>query len=105
MSSTFEAETLSLTEAMDRSLLVKDQFMKLTGLPKNLIKIEILTDCNDTVESVYSTKQNPKGGRILVEIAKVKEAMERGEVESVKWIPTQDMLADVLTKRGVRKET
>ena len=30
--------------------------------------------------------------------------MERGEVESVKWIPTQDMLADVLTKRGVKKE-
>ena len=63
----------------------------------------MITDCNDTVESVYSTKQNPKGGRILVEIAKIKEAIERKEIERVKWVPTQSMLADVLTKRGVNK--
>ena len=85
---------------MDKSLLIRDQLLKLSGFPSELIKIEILTDCNDTVESVYSTKQNTKGGRILVEIAKVKEAIERKEIERIKWIP---MLADVLTKRGVNK--
>ena len=59
-SSTFEAETLALTEAMDKTLLIKDQLVKLACVPESVIKVEILTDCNDTVESVYSTKQNPK---------------------------------------------
>ena len=71
--SSYEAETLALIEAMDRSLLLKDQFIKLIAVPKKLIHVEILTDCNDTVESVCSTKQNPKGGRILVEIAKLRK--------------------------------
>ena len=88
---------------MDKSLLIRDQLLKLSGFPREIIKIEILTDCNETVESVYSTKQNTKGGRILVEIAKIKEAIERKEIERIKWIPTQSMLADVLTKRGVNK--
>ena len=61
VSSTYEAETLALTEAMDRTLLLKDQFIKLMAVPEKLIHVEILSDCNDTVESVYSTKQNPKG--------------------------------------------
>ena len=39
----------------------------------------------------------------MVEIAKVKEAIERKEIERIKSIPTQSMLADVLTKRGVNK--
>ena len=41
--------------------------------------------------------ENSKGQRSYRD-----SVLERGEVQIVKWIPTQDLLADVLTKRGLR---
>ena len=35
-----------------------------------------------------------------IDIAKVREMLEKRELEELKWLPTDIMLADGLTKRG-----
>jgi hypothetical protein len=39
------------------------------------------------------------------EIAGVKESIEEGLIEEVKWVPGASMLADILTKQGVKSES
>ena len=38
-----------------------------------------------------------------IDSAKIREMLERKEVENIQWISTDLQLADVLTKRGVAK--
>ena len=48
---------------MDGSLLARDRMWKLTGMPESLLGLEVLTDCNDTVESVCGPERGSKGWR------------------------------------------
>ena len=102
--STYESETLALSEAVEEAMVLKDQLIKLTNIPKELIKIESLCDCRDTVAAIYSTKTT-KGGRVQIDIARIQQLVEEGEVERVKWIPTVKQIADSLTKEGAAKES
>ena len=101
--STFEAECLAVAEALEEALVLKDQIMKITGVPKDMLLIECFCDCNDAVAAFYSSKQNQRGGRVQIDSAKIREMLERKEVENIQWISTDLQLADVLTKRGVAK--
>ena len=76
----------------------------MTNIPEELIKIESLCDCRDTVAAIYSTKTK-KPGRTQVDIAAIQQMVERGEVERIKWIPTVKQIADSLTKEGAAKES
>ena len=100
VSSTHEAESLALAEALEESLVIKDQIMSLTGIPGDLISVEAFVDNNDAVSSFNSSKQNHKGGRIQIDAAKVREMLETGEVKSVQLISTSVQIADSFTKKG-----
>ena len=76
----------------------------ISGIPKELIKIQAYCDNKDTVEQVRSTKQDPKAKRIAADIAKIKEMIQTREVSTLDWVPSQQQLADALTKRGAAKE-
>ena len=98
--STYEAETLALLAALEDAIMLKLKLTQITGFPENLIKIEAFCDCNDTVEAIRSTKQNNKSVLVQADIAKIKQLVERKQVNTINWIPTQHQLADCLTKRG-----
>ena len=72
----------------------------LNSRPESMIKVEAFCDCNDTVEAIRSTKQNNKSVLVQADIAKIKQLVERKQVNTINWIPTQHQLADCLTKRG-----
>ena len=103
VTSTFEAETLALSEALDRAVVIRQQILAMMNMPEELLKIEAFSDCNDCVTAVHSTKQVQRKDRIRLDLHKVKEMIQDKRVESVTWVPTEFQLADIFTKRGVSK--
>ena len=101
--STYEAESLAVADALEEALVIKDQLMKLTGIPKDMLLIECFCDCADAVAAFQSSKQNARGGRVQIDSARVREMLERGEVHSIQWVHSDLQLGDIFTKRGVAK--
>ena len=106
VTSTYDAETISLELGLEEAIVIKEQLIKLTGFEEDLIKVEAYVDCRDTYEAIMSNKQFPKGSRLAsIEIAKIKEMLEKKQIHQVSWIDTAHQMADILTKRGVGSET
>ena len=106
VTSTYDAETISLELRLEEAIVIKDQLIKLTGFDEDLIRVEAYVDCRDTYEAIISKKKFPKGSRLAsIEVAKVKEMLEEKRVHQVNWVDTAHQMADVLTKRGVGSET
>ena len=98
VTSTFDAETIALELGLEEAIVIKDQLIKMTNLDERLIKIEAFVDCRDTYEAVISHKQFPKGSRLAsLEVAKLKEMLETGQVDRISWLDSEHQLADVLT--------
>ena len=102
VSSTLAAEMLALTNALDAAVGTRDQIFDISAGKINL-KIKALTDNKSARDTIYSEKANDQK-RLRAEIAAVKELLERREIEEVRWVPGQYMLADVLTKKGVKRQ-
>ena len=58
MTSTYDAETISLELGLEEALIIKDQIRKMTGFGEELIKVEAFVDCRDTFEG-NSTSNHP----------------------------------------------
>ena len=106
VASTYDAETLALTTALEEAIFIRDQISKMVGLKEKDIRIEAFSDCNDTVEAVLANKPLPNRNSRLaaLEIARIKEMRELEMLHSINWVPTTLMLADALTKKGVNIE-
>ena len=106
VASTYDAETLALTTALEEAVFIRDQISKMVGLKEADIRIEAFSDCNDTVEAVLANKPLPNRNSRLaaLEIARIKEMRELNMLHSINWVPTTLMLADALTKKGVNIE-
>ena len=100
VSSTHEAESLSLAEGLEEALVLKDQIVRMTGIPENLCLIECYIDNQDAVSSFNSSKQNQKGGRIQIDAAKVREMLETKAVHSIQLVSNTVQVADAMTKKG-----
>ena len=106
VTSTYDAETISLELGLEEAIVIKDQLVKMTGFDTDLINIEAYVDCKDTYEAIISNKKFPKGSRLAsIEVAKIKEMIEEKQIQNVSWVDTSHQMADILTKRGVGTET
>ena len=100
--STLAAELLSLATAIDSAIGTRDQLCEMTAGQVNL-KIKAITDNRSARDTIYSEKANDQK-RLRAEIAGIKESIETGLLEEVKWVPGVSMLADILTKQGVKSD-
>ena len=73
------------------------------GIPDKMIKIEVFSDSQDAVASFNSSKPGHRGGRIQIDIARVRNMIEEGVLDNVNFIGTMMQLSDALTKRGAAK--
>ena len=64
---------------------------------KKRIKVRLFTDSEPTLESIASSKQVERK-TLRPTIVDLKERLVDRDIHSYSWLPTQDMLADVLTK-------
>jgi hypothetical protein len=70
---------------------------KVTSDAANII---VCTDSKSLIESLKSTKQVDEAPMRL-NVARLKDMKEKGDIMEFKWVPTEDMLADALTKQRV----
>ena len=94
--STLAAEALALGEAGDAAMFIS-KFLSDVSL-KYVPKIRCFSD-NKSKINIMSTKSVAER-RLRIDIAILKEMLEKTEIESIIWVPTNLRLAYVLTKRG-----
>jgi len=58
------------------------------------------TDLESLIESLNSTKQVDEAPMRL-NVARLKDMRDKGDIQEFMWVPTKDMLADALTKQRV----
>ncbi|CAL4101841.1 unnamed protein product, partial [Meganyctiphanes norvegica] len=81
--STLAAETLALVEAVDMAYY-----------------LECFIDNKSLWENAHSTK-GVSERRLRIDIAAIKEMLERKEISAIKWVETSHQLSDCFTKKGV----
>ena len=98
--STLAAEALSLCDGLETVLHIRRVLEDTLNLPSKTIKIHGIVDNRSTVDAVKSTTV-VDDKRLRREIGAIKKLLERGDINSITWVPGSEQLADVLTKRGV----
>ena len=71
--------------------------MLLFGEYKKRIKVCLFRDSELTLESIASSKQIERK-TLRQTIVDLKERLVDRDVQSYSWLPTQDMMADLMTK-------
>ncbi len=97
--STIGAETMALLDAMDESLYQKEILCQILSLSKNDLPIVGVVDHQGLWEAVRSTKL-VEDRRLRIELAGVKESLQRGEIMEIRLCTSGEMLADCLTKKN-----
>lgn len=100
--STIAAEALAILDSTDNAIYLGSLLTEIykESYKQNEIPITVYTDNKSVWENVYSSKQvNEK--RLRVTMAELQQLVKRKELDSIKWIPSRHLLADILTKNGV----
>ena len=93
--STLEAEALSLKGALDNAIYIGSFLSEFISgdFKENKLKVEAFTDNKPVERSIISTKQVHEK-RLQVDLGEVYRLLKEGEVQDMKWIPTDFQLAD-----------
>ena len=100
--STIAAETLSLVDACEASILIANQLREMLDC-KDALPITLVTDNESLANAVRSTT-SVEEKRLRIDISALREMLNRREISQIKWVPTEDQLADCLTKQGAKLE-
>ena len=100
--SIFGAETLSCIDGTGAAIFIRQLISEILfrDAKAQTIPITVLTDSKQLYDSTNSTSQC-SDKRLVLDIAELQETIQSGEVKALQWIPTNKMLADILTKKGV----
>lgn len=79
---------------------MRDQLRRMLGADHSL-PIRALVDNKSTVDAVHAAVSLTSEKRLRKEIGAVKQMLKKGKLKQLKWVPTQHMLCDALTKKGV----
>ena len=110
--STIAAETLALLEGAEHAFALSSFLREITGCrfskEKEVIvdgkfPITIRTDNRSLEQSVKSTN-SLEDKRLEMDVAIIREMLDKKELAKVEWVPTTHQLADCLTKRGASSE-
>ena len=103
VSSTLESETLACVDGLNHAEWLRGIISELLyGVEgrETLISIVGFTDSNQLYQSLHSTHL-VSNHKLRRDVEIIKEKLATGVVSQVKWVPTGEMLADPLTKKGV----
>ena len=99
--STLAAETVALHEGAKNSIYLATMIKQV--LPNIITKVICITDNKSLVDALSSTKM-AKDRWLRLNILGIKSMLEKGEIDSVKWIDSKNQLADTLTKKGACRD-
>ena len=97
--STLAAETLAMEEALEECFITRSILLEIyhRDAESGLFPIYCYTDSVSLLESVHSTK-TLKQKRLKVDVCVVREMLEKKEIKSINWCPSNRLLADCLSK-------
>ena len=95
------AEGLSLSEALDDAVYLRQLLCAALGLEKDTVPVIAYTD-HEGLRANISNVVHPKvlDKRLKIEIACIRQSLAIGEVQDIIWCKSQGQLADCLTKAG-----
>ena len=96
VNSTIAAECLVAVETAERCLLLKTIIKEVTGKDA---KTSIFSDNKSLVEAAHTTTQM-ENKRLQIDMGILREMLERGELDELRWIDTKHQVANPLTKAG-----
>jgi hypothetical protein len=97
--STIAAETLSMLEGLEDGFCLRKLLEEVLNLPAKSIPLEAYNDNRSVVEAVYSTKL-VDDKRLRLDIGAVREMLQSGEVNVIRWCPGSAQIANCMTKKG-----
>ena len=95
--SSLAAETLMIAEAGDNGVFTATMIKEVFSLP-DMPTVRILTDSQSFLDNLQSTHVLADT-RMRVDMARIREMLELNEIK-ISWVPTENQLADPLTKQG-----
>ena len=97
--STLAAETLALEEALEECYIIRSILLEIyqNDADSGVFPIHCYSDNKSLIDSIHSTK-TLKEKRLKVDVCIIREMLEKKEIESIKWCPSENQLADCLTK-------
>ena len=98
VTSTLEAETLSLQEGIADAIFHRMMIEDILGLPEKSVPIEAVVDNQDTVDAVYSTKA-VTSKLLRLNIGVIKDELHKQEISLIRWCDGEMQLANCMTKR------
>ena len=100
--STLAAEALALLDCAETALYIAEIISGMTGSRR--MKIDCFVDNKSLVDNL-ETYHNVEDKRLRIDMAILREMIDRKEIETVNWIDSESQLADCLTKKGASTET
>ena len=96
--STLAAECLALQDAADTGILISSLFSELLNSESQPMNITCKTDSKGLYKALYSIKC-VQDKHLRVDMARLRQMIERQELTQVVWVESSNQLADPLTKR------
>ncbi len=98
--STLAAEAMAMVEGLESVCYLGHLVSELLfASKKNVIPVICYTDNKSLYDNIHSTKSVGEK-RLRIDIAGIKQMLERREIARVEWIQSTDQLSDCLTKKG-----
>ena len=102
--STLAAECLALQDAADTGILISSLFSELLDSESHPMNIICKTDSMGLYKALYSTKC-VQDKRLRVDMARLRQMIERREITQVEWVESSKQLADCLTKKTASSQS
>ena len=99
--STIAAETLSVMNGCESSILIANQISEILKIAK--MPIIVVTD-NESLANAVRTTTSVEEKRLRIDMACLREMISTGEIQELKWVATEHQLADCLTKQGAKTD-
>ena len=99
VTSSLAGETLAMVATIGEMVYIKATLQQLYGRRIEKLPTVIVTDSRNLTEAIASTSLVGDSW-LRTDIAVIQEAVERGAVTRVKWVSSEDNLANCLTKAG-----
>ena len=100
--STLAAETLAMVDAAEAAVYYRKFILELLGLKDSVRSVPIVccTDNSSLYDAVHSSTQ-VQDKRLRIEIAILREMLNKCEIKRVAWVESGKQIADSLTKKGI----
>ena len=101
--STLAAETLAMCEGVDAALYVSAVYSDMAfNDSSRKLPLQVLTD-NKSLQDALKSSKYVSDRRLRIDIGSLKELIDYEHMQ-ICWVPTDEQLADVLTKTGVNAD-